>query len=147
MCFYEFLALNKHPTGAAARIEDPALVGFQHLNKESNDAPRGVELPSLLAFRRRKLSQEIFIDPSKNILASAFLVTQTDSPDNIDQFSESLLIQSGPSIILDQDSFEGTVVSFDRVHGIVDYLSDLRLLGVLREVIPSCFLRNSEDSF
>ena len=84
VCFDELLALDKHPTRAAAWVEDSALVGFKHLNKEFNDAPRGVELAAFLAFCRRKLPQEIFIDPSENILASAFLVTQTDSPYNID---------------------------------------------------------------
>src|SRR5207244_3655620 len=55
MSFYEFLALNKHPTRAAARIKDSALVRLKHLSQESNDAPRGVELTAFLAFGGCKL--------------------------------------------------------------------------------------------
>ena len=51
--FDEFLRLHEHAARAAAGIVDAAFVGSEHLDKEADDALRGVELAAFFLRRWR----------------------------------------------------------------------------------------------
>jgi len=63
-----------------------------------------------------------------------------------DQLAKPLLVQTGPCVILRQDTFQRRVVSFDRRHGIVNDLPDFGLRRSRLQMGPSRFLRNPEDA-
>ena len=65
----KLLALDKHAAGAAAGVEYPAFVWFEHFNQELDNASGSVELSALFPFGQGKLPEEIFIDLAEHILA------------------------------------------------------------------------------
>ena len=47
---YELFRMHEHPARTAARIEHPALIRLNHLDKQSDNTSGRVKLPALLAF-------------------------------------------------------------------------------------------------
>ncbi len=68
MRLYEFLTLDKHAARTAAGVKDPAFIWLDHLDKNPDNRSGGVELPALLPFRICELSEEVFINPSQDVL-------------------------------------------------------------------------------
>src|ERR1051325_1377974 len=60
--FDEFFRLHEHAAGTAARIVNAASVGSEHLNEETDDALRCVELAAFLALGARELAEEVFVN-------------------------------------------------------------------------------------
>src|SRR5436189_111433 len=60
--FDEFFRLHEHAAGTAAGIVDAAFVGSEHLDEETHDALRCVELAALLAFGAGELAEKIFVN-------------------------------------------------------------------------------------
>ena len=81
-------------------IVDAALVGFQHLHQELDDAARGVELAALLALRAGELGEEILVHPSQHVFRAGFRVSNLDVGDQIDELAQTGLVQGGPSVVL-----------------------------------------------
>ena len=73
--FYELHRLNKHTAGATAGVIENAIVRFNHFGDQINDTLRCVKFTLTLAFGKRKFTQEIFVNPSNNII---FLVAGID---------------------------------------------------------------------
>src|SRR5438552_8021378 len=60
--FDEFFRLHEHAAGTATGVVNTAFVGSEHLNEETNDALRSVELAALFAFGAGELAEKVFVD-------------------------------------------------------------------------------------
>ena len=141
----ELLGLDEHASRAAAGVIDPPLVRLQHLDQESDDATRRVELTPALALRAGKSAEEILVHSSENVAGAVGLLGHTDLAHEVDELSEHDLVQCWARVVLGQDALERSVVGLDRHHGVVDVLANRRLLGPGLEIRPSRFLRDPED--
>src|SRR6185437_10582404 len=83
----ELLALNEHSTGTAARVIDATLVRLDHFDEELNDTSGGIKLAALLSFRAGELPEEVLVDTSEDVFGSAFLVTKSDFPNQINELA------------------------------------------------------------
>src|SRR5690349_15453840 len=98
----ELLTLHKHAAAAAAAIVH-TFFRFRRLysHEQFHDALWRVKLSPLFSFSIGKLPQEILEHKTQNI--SSFTATTTfrksDGTNEINQFSQTLFIQSGSSII------------------------------------------------
>ena len=101
----------------------------------------------LFCLRLGKLTQEIFIHPTQNILAFVFFVPQADRADKINQLAEAMLVQSRAGIIFRQNSAKRGVVFFNSIHGIVNDFADSRLFGVLLQILPAGNFGNIKNIF
>lgn len=88
MFFDEFFRLHEHAAGAAARIEYPALVWFEHVHQQFDDAARSVELTALFAFRQCEFAEKIFEHMAEHVAAAGFGVTERNIADQVDQFTQ-----------------------------------------------------------
>lgn len=140
----ELLALHEHAARAAARVIHPAFVGSQHLDQRADHAPRRVELAALLPLGTGELPQKVLVHPAQNILRPVLLVAQADGGDKVDQLPQPLFVEHGSGVDLRQDALQTRVVAFDGDHGVVDQLSDLRLLRTCLETRPAGFGRHPE---
>jgi len=70
---------------------------------------------------------------------------EVDTSDEVDQFTEPLLIEGRPRIVFREHTFERRIVAFDGDHRIVERLADGGLLGICAQVRPARFLRHPED--
>jgi hypothetical protein len=70
---------------------------------------------------------------------------EADGGNEVDEFAEAVLIQSGAGVVLGQYAFEARVVALDGDHGIVHDLADGGLLGVGLEVSPAGIDGHPED--
>src|ERR1019366_4310081 len=135
---------QKQAAGAATGIEDPALVGRKHLDQHADHAAGRVELAALLALGAGKLREEVFVDAAQDVLAAILLVAHRDRADQVNQFAQALLIQSGPRVFFRQDTLQLLVVALDGKHGVVDELADSWLLGRRLKLRPSRLLWDPE---
>src|SRR5207253_9094220 len=95
--FDEFFRLHEHAAGTAARIVNAAFVGSEHLDEETHDALRGVELAALLAFRAGETAEEIFIDAAEQVEGPVLFVFrfvclrsgESYRADEVDEFAEA----------------------------------------------------------
>src|SRR5438309_3476720 len=65
--FDEFFRLYKHAAGTAAGIVNAAFVGGEHLDEESHDALRSIELAAFLALGAGEPVEEVFIDTTEDV--------------------------------------------------------------------------------
>ena len=63
----ESLGLHEHAARAAAGVVDAALVRFEHLDQQSDDGARRVELAAELAFGLGELAEEVFVDAAERV--------------------------------------------------------------------------------
>ena len=94
--------LNEHAAGAAAGVEDAALVRREHLDQQPDDAAGRVELAALLAFGAGELREEVLVDAAQDVLGAVLLVAQADVADQVDELAEALLVQPRAGVILRQ---------------------------------------------
>ena len=146
MCLDEFLTRHKHPAGTAARIVNASLVGREHFHQHTHDAGRRVELSAALALCAGEARKEVLVDPPERVFGAIGRASERDIADEVDDLSEPLLVETGSPEVFGQDAFQRRVVPFDRRHGIVDDLSDLRLRRSGLQMGPACLLRNPEDA-
>src|SRR5437870_13577497 len=105
MGFDEFFRLHEHAARTAAGIVNPAFVGSEHLDEESHDALRGVELAAFLALGARELTQEIFVDTTEDIFRSTHFVAHADGADEVDELAESVLVERRTRVFFRQNAF------------------------------------------
>ena len=60
--FDEFFRLHEHAAGTAAGIVNAAFVGSEHLDEETHDTLRSVELAAFLALSTGEPAEEVFVD-------------------------------------------------------------------------------------
>ena len=72
---------------------------------------------------------------------------ETESSDQVNQFAEATDVQTRAGEVLGEHSPQGRVLDLDSVHGSVDELPDLGLLGIGLEVLPTGLRRHPEDPF
>ena len=72
---------------------------------------------------------------------------KTESSYQINQFAETSDIETGASKVLGENPSQCGVLSFNGIHGSVDYLPDLRLFCIGLEMIPTSLRWHPEDSF
>src|SRR5690349_1441202 len=125
--FDEFFGLDEHAAGAAARVIDAAFVRLDHFDEELDDGLRGVEFATLFAFGGSELAEEVFVHAAKNILGAAFLVSEADGADEIDEFAEAALIEGLASVVLGKHALEAGIFLFNGEHGVVEELADAGL--------------------
>jgi len=142
---HELLALDKHPARAAAGVKDPAMVGREHLDEDTDHAPGRVELAALLPLRARELGEEVLVHPAENVLRPVLLIAEADGPDEVDELAKALLVEGRAGVVLREDAPEGGVVLLNGDHGFVQGLPNGRLLRAGLEVEPACHFRDPED--
>jgi hypothetical protein len=67
---------------------------------------RSIELPALPALGAGKLREEVFVDPSEDVLGASSRRAETDVADKVDQLPEPLLVEAKAGIILRQNALE-----------------------------------------
>jgi hypothetical protein len=65
--FDELFRLHEHAAGAAGGVVDAALVGGEHLDEETHDAGRGVELAAVLALGAGEAGEEILVNATEEV--------------------------------------------------------------------------------
>src|SRR5438876_5595696 len=98
----ELLRLHEHSGGTAAGIVHPPFVRLDHLDKQPDDATRGVELAALLALGACKLREEVLIDTAEGVLGAALLVADTNVANEIDELAEPLFVKRWPGVVFRQ---------------------------------------------
>src|SRR6266571_8643730 len=91
-------------------VINASTVRFDHLYQQPDYRLGCVELTSALAFGAGKLAEKVFVDTTEDIFGTALFVAKTDSADEVNEFTETLLIKGWPGIILWQHAFEGSVL-------------------------------------
>ena len=142
----ELHRLHEHAGGAAAGVVDPALVRFQHLHQELDDATRGVELAALLALGAGELGEEVLVHPTQHVFGASFRVSNLDVGDQVDKLAQPGLVQGGAGVVLGQHVLERQVVPLDGGHGVVHQLADDRLPRLRLEMRPAGLRRHPEDA-
>jgi hypothetical protein len=130
----EALGLDEHAAGAAAGVEDAALVRLQHPHQQADDAHRREELAAELAFRRRELAEEILVDVAEQVTGPGVTVTQGDRADEVNQFPELVGGDVAAGVLGRQHAAQPRVGPLDRLHGRVDDRGDVGLLRVVLQL-------------
>ena len=133
------------PGGAAAGVVDAALVRFQHLHQELDDATRGVELAALLALGAGELGEEVLVHTSHHVFGAGLRVSNSDVGNQVDELAQTGLVQGRPCVVLGQNVLERRVVPLDGGHGVVHQLADGRLPRLRLEVRPAGLRRHPEN--
>ena len=79
--------LYEHAAGTTARVENTALVWFQHFHQKLYYASWGVELTALFTFGQGKFTQKILKHVSENVRASGPGIAQGDISNQVNQFT------------------------------------------------------------
>src|SRR3989338_7867551 len=67
MPLYEFVRLHEHSAGAASRIVNSALIRFNDFHDKLDDTGRSEKFASARAIRKRKLTEEVLVNPSERV--------------------------------------------------------------------------------
>jgi len=84
-----------------------------------------------------ELGQEVLVHAPEDVLGAVLTVAQPDIADQVDQLAEALLVQPRLGIVLGQHALQGGVVPLDGQHGVINDLSDGRLLGTVLQQRPA----------
>ena len=141
----ELHRLDEHARGAATGVVDAALVRFQHLDQEFDDATRGVKFSALLTLGAGELGEEVLVHPSQHVFGAGLRVSNPDVGDQVDELAQAGLVQGGPGVVLGQHVLERRVVPLNGGHGVVHQLADGRLPRLRLEVRPAGLRRHPED--
>ena len=87
------------------------------------------------------MREEVFIDATQDVFGAIRLIAQANRADEVNEFAEPLLVETGARVIFRQDTFERWVYVFDGDHRIVNQFADGGLLGVVLQVRPARFGR------
>src|SRR5438094_4065374 len=91
--FDEFFRLHEHAAGTAAGIVNAAFVRSEHLDEETHDALRSVELTTFLAFGAGEPAEEVFVNAAEDVFRTARLVAHADGDDKVDQLAETVFVE------------------------------------------------------
>src|SRR6266508_1588730 len=93
--FDEFFGLHEHAAGTAAGIVNAAFVRSEHLDEETHDALRRIELTAFLAFGAGELAEKVFVDAAQDIFRAICFIAEADGADEIDEFAEAVFVERG----------------------------------------------------
>ena len=148
MVFDELFGLHKQAARPTTGVKNAPFVRFEHLNQQLNDRTRGVELPTLFAFGKRKFAQEVFKDVTENIGTPRLGIAQSNLTDLVNECAETGGVKVLFGVNLGQNAFKFLAVfAFHQVHGIVHEFANRRQSGIVAEIRPTGFLGNKEDVF
>ena len=122
--------LHEHTAGAAAGIKHATLVGFEHGNQQLDNRAGRVELAALLAFCQGEFPQEILEHVTEYVGTAGSCIAQGNVADQIDQTAQAGRIEVLASKHFGQHALERGVFLLDAIHGGIDKLTDVRLLGL-----------------
>ena len=112
----------------------------------ADNASRREKLTAELALRRRESAEEVFVDVAEHVLGLRFLVAQWDRADEVDQFAKAFRGDIAARVVGGEDAAQARVGAFDGVHGAIDHLGDVRLLGVVRAYSKNAFKQQLHNS-
>src|SRR5262249_27227472 len=112
----ELFTADEHPARTAAGVVDAAFVRGQHFDENADDVRRRVELTAFLTLGACELGKKILVYTTKNVLGTRCRAAKTNITDQIDELTESLLVQTRSCIVLWQDALERWIVPFDLDH-------------------------------
>jgi hypothetical protein len=78
MGFNKLLALDKNSARTAAGVINSAALRFNHLNKDSNNTSRSIELAAALALRVCELPEEILVHSAEHVFTAALFIPKAD---------------------------------------------------------------------
>ena len=116
-------ALDEHAAGAAGRVEDAALEGFDDADDELDDGGGGEELAALLALAHGEVAEEVFVDLAEGVSLDVY----GDGVHRLEQFLEQGVLEA--VVGLGEHVFEVGVLRLDGPHGLVDGRADVGPLG------------------
>ena len=116
-------ALDEHAAGAAGRVEDAALEGFDDADDELDDGGGGEELAALLAFAHGEVAEEVFVDLAEGVS----LDVHGDGIHGLEQFLEQGVLEA--VVGLGEHILEVGILCFDGAHGLIDGRADVGHLG------------------
>ena len=144
---HELFTLHEHAAAAAAGVHDAAPEGFEHGDKQFDDAAGRVELSALFAFGKGKFAEEIFKDMAENVGAVRGRILKGDAGNKVDQGTERRGIEVLARVDLGQNVLEGGIFLFDGVHGLVQQGAYVGVPGVVAQVGPAGGRRHKENVF
>ena len=147
MGFDEAFRLDEHAAGAATRVEDAALVGFEHFDQEADDAAGGEEFAAELALGLGELAEEVFVDAAEHIAGAAVVLFEPDVRDEVDEPLHLFGVDAAAGVIARELVFEGRVVVLDGEDGVIDEGGNIGAGRTVLEVCPASLGRNPEDIF
>jgi len=111
--FDEFFRLHEHAAGTAAGVVNAAFVGGEHLDEQTDDALRSVELAAFLAFGAGEPAEEVFVDAAEQVKGPVLFVFhfvwlrrgKLDAADEVDEFAETVFVERGAGVVFRQNSF------------------------------------------
>ncbi len=144
--FDEAVGLDEHAAGAAARVVHAALVGFEHLNQQSNDAARRVELAAEFAFGLSELAEEVFVYATECVAGFGAVAFEAYVGNEVDEALELDRFDAASSVVAWKLALEVRVVALDGEDGVIDECGDVRAGCLVLEVRPARFRRHPEDT-
>ena len=130
MALHKLCRLYEHTSRTTGRVVYSSAIWLQDFNNRTHNARRGIELTGVLSLLRCKLPQTVFIHTSEHI---QFVVvgTHLHVRENLNHVSKPVLIKFTAVIILRQNILQRWVCLLYESHGIINNLTDYRILGIL----------------
>lgn len=91
------------------------------------------------------MAKEVLIDAAENVAASVLSPRQSDCADQVDEFSESPLIDRWPCVVLGKNAFQARVVALDGIHRRIESLADRLESGGRLNLRPARLRWHPED--
>src|SRR5690625_244540 len=103
--FHKFFGLNEHPARPTAWVKHTTFVRFEHFHQEFYYTSWGVKLSALFALCQCKFSKKILEYMAQDIRTAGFGVSESDVPNQVDQFTQTGWVEVLTSVDLWQDTF------------------------------------------
>src|SRR4029077_20488595 len=108
-------------------------------DNQLDDAYRRKELTTLLSFGHCKLAEEVFVNLAKGVS----LNRHRDRRKVLQQRDQQVLLET--VVCLGENVLQVFIVSFNRLHRLVDRLADVRALGKIEQVAEPGLLGQIEN--
>jgi hypothetical protein len=80
--------LDEHASRTTTRVEDPALVRFEHLDEDAHNRARRVELAGIASLGRCELPEEVLVDAAEDVVGPVIDLGEADLADQVDKFAK-----------------------------------------------------------
>lgn len=133
--------LDEHAAGTASRVKDAPVERLDDLGQQFDDAGRGVELPTALAFSHGERTQEILVDAAKGI--------EVEGGRDLGYLFQQFLEQGAREKVVGLGQHPGQlrVVLFDEAHCGIDLGADVSGFGQSQQVVKPSLWGKVEDAF
>ena len=120
---------------------------MEHFDEKVHYAARRVELASIFALLRSgKHAKEVLVDAAEDVVSPMIAVrTETDGADEVNEFTEHLVLEVLAAVVARQDAHQCGVLAFDESHRLVNGLANSRQLSLGLQLLPAGAIRNPED--